>query len=158
MPLPPLNLDDRDFESLVNEARLTIARTCPAWTDLSAGDPGMVILELFAHLTEVMIYRLNRLPDKAYIEFLNLIGVFLQPPTAAAVDLRFSLPKPAVTPVEIPRGTRVTVARADVSRRDDVVRVLEQIRATLPPARTYGPQTTAEAARMIAAHQAGYML
>jgi predicted TIM-barrel fold metal-dependent hydrolase len=35
---------------------------------------------------------------------------------------------------------------------------IEQIRATLPPARTYGPTTTAEAARLIAAHQAGYML
>lgn len=112
MALPPLNLDDRDFQSLVDEARLTIARTCPEWTDLSQGDPGMVLLELFAHLTEVMIYRLNRLPDKAYIEFLNLIGVFLQPPTAASVALRFSLPKPAERPVEIPRGTRVTVARA----------------------------------------------
>jgi hypothetical protein len=31
------------------------------------------------------------------------------------------------------------------------------IRATLPPARTYGPQTVADAARMIAAHQAGYL-
>ena len=35
---------------------------------------------------------------------------------------------------------------------------IEKIRATLPPARTYGPETVAEAARMIAAHQAGYML
>jgi Baseplate J-like protein len=112
MALPQLNLDDRDFESLRDEARLAIARTCPEWTDLSPGDPGMVLLELFAHLTEVMIYRLNRLPDKAYIEFLNLIGVFLQPPAAAAVELQFSRPKPADAPVEIPRGTRVTVARA----------------------------------------------
>jgi predicted TIM-barrel fold metal-dependent hydrolase len=34
---------------------------------------------------------------------------------------------------------------------------VEQIRASLPPARTYGPQTVADAARMIAAHQAGYL-
>ena len=32
---------------------------------------------------------------------------------------------------------------------------IEQVRATLPPARTYGPTTRAEAARLIAAHQAG---
>lgn len=55
------------------------------WTDLSPGDPGMVILELFAHLTEIMIYRLNRLPEKAYIEFLRLLGVRLQPPRATAI-------------------------------------------------------------------------
>ncbi len=35
---------------------------------------------------------------------------------------------------------------------------IEKIRATLPPAQTYGPQTVAEAARMIAAHQSGYLL
>jgi len=35
---------------------------------------------------------------------------------------------------------------------------VDQIRAALPPARTYGPDTVAEAARMIAAHQAGYLL
>ena len=34
---------------------------------------------------------------------------------------------------------------------------VDQIRATLPPARTYGPETRTEAARMIAAHQAGYL-
>ncbi len=35
---------------------------------------------------------------------------------------------------------------------------IEKVRATLPPATTYGPETVADAARMIAAHQAGYML
>jgi hypothetical protein len=35
---------------------------------------------------------------------------------------------------------------------------LDKIRADLPPARTYGPTTTAEALRMIAAHQSGYLL
>ncbi len=35
---------------------------------------------------------------------------------------------------------------------------VEAVRASLPPARTYGPTTYAEAAAMIAAHQAGYLL
>jgi hypothetical protein len=35
---------------------------------------------------------------------------------------------------------------------------VETIRASLPPARTYGPTTYEEAAAMIAAHQAGYLL
>lgn len=153
MPLPSLNLDDRDFQALVNEARLTIARTCPSWTDLSPGDPGMVLLELFAHLTEVMIYRLNRLPDKAYIEFLNLLGVFLQPPTAASVELRFSLPKPAERPVEIPRGTRVTVARATGGSEQPVF-------STAEPAVIAAGQTSVDAtayhAEFIEAELAGH--
>ena len=67
MPLPLPDLDDRTFEELLAEARRQIARSAPDWSDLSAGDPGMVLLELFAHLTETMIYRLNRLPEKSVV-------------------------------------------------------------------------------------------
>ncbi|MCI0398269.1 MAG: putative baseplate assembly protein [Chloroflexi bacterium] len=111
MPLPLPNLDDRSFEQLLEEARRQIARSSPDWTDLSPGDPGMVLLELFAYLTETMIYRLNRLPQKAYLAFLNLLGVDLYPPAAAAVMLRFSRARGSDNPIEIPRGTRVTVSR-----------------------------------------------
>ncbi len=112
MPLPSPNLDDRDFRQLVEEARSQIARSCPGWTDLSPGDPGVVLLEVFAYLTDTMIYRLNQLPEKAFVEFLRLIGVRLQPPAAAAVTLRFSRARADDRPISIPRGTRVTVGRA----------------------------------------------
>jgi hypothetical protein len=111
MPLTAPNLDDRDFNQLVEAARLRIQRTCPTWTDLSPGDPGIVLLELFAFLTETMIYRLNRLPEKAYIEFLRLMGVRLQPPAAAGAVLRFTRSRPGSEVFEIPRGTRVTLDR-----------------------------------------------
>ncbi len=109
MSLPSPNLDDRDFQQLLDEAVRRVQQSCPEWTDLKPGDPGIVLLEAFAHLTEVMLYRLNRLPQKAYIEFLRLIGVKLQPPTAARASLHFTLSKPDAAPVEVPRGTRVTV-------------------------------------------------
>jgi hypothetical protein len=112
MTLKSPNLDDRNFHQLVEEAKRIIMNKCPQWTDLSPGDPGIVILEVFAHLTETMIYRLNRLPEKAYVEFLRLIGVKLSPPVAASVELTFTLSKAQDKPVEIPRGTRVTLGRA----------------------------------------------
>lgn len=112
MPLPSPNLDDRDFSQLVEEARRHIAQSCPSWTDLSPGDPGMVLLELFAYLTETMIYRLNRIPEKMYIEFLRLIGIQLYPPAAASVTLVFSKARAEDTAIQIPRGTRVTLNRS----------------------------------------------
>jgi len=112
MPLQAPNLDNRTFSQLVEEAKGIIRNKCPQWTDLTAGDPGIVILEVFAHLTETMIYRLNRLPEKAYVEFLRLLGVKLGPPVAASVKLTFSLSKAQDKPVEIPRGTRVTLSRS----------------------------------------------
>lgn len=115
MPLPSPNLDDRDFNQLVEEARRHIAQSCPDWTDLSASDPGMVLLELFAYLTETMIYRLNRIPEKMYIEFLRLIGIQQQPPAAASVTLVFSRVRAEDPAVTLPRGTRVTLNRSSSS-------------------------------------------
>jgi hypothetical protein len=111
MPLPSPNLDDRDFRSLLEDARSRIAQAAPEWTDLSPHDPGMVLLELFAYLTETMLYRLNRLPDKVYVELLRLMGVRLQPPAAARAGLRFSREKADDRPLAIPGGTRVAPGR-----------------------------------------------
>ncbi|MCQ8180964.1 putative baseplate assembly protein [Methylomonas sp. SURF-1] len=125
--LTPPNLDDRRFADLLQEARDRIRQQCPEWTDLSPSDPGMVLLEAFAHLTEVMIYRLNRLPEKAYIEFLNLIGVRLQPPAAAVTKLVFSIPKPLGHAVEIPKGVRVTLGRAGSGREPPIFTTSEAV-------------------------------
>lgn len=113
MGLQAPNLDDRTFAQLVEAARQRIMATCPEWSDLSVGDPGMALIEAFAFISEMIIYRLNRVPEKAYIEFLRLLGVNLLPPEAASVKLLFRAAKPADKPIEIPRGTRVTVSRQD---------------------------------------------
>ncbi|WBB51494.1 putative baseplate assembly protein [Verrucosispora sp. WMMA2044] len=111
MTLPVPHLDDRSFLDLVTEARDRIRQSCPGWTDLSAHDPGVALLEAFAHLTEVMIYRLNQLPEKAYVAFLNLLGVSRHPPAAAWADVRFTRTGGDEAPLRIPAGTRVAAAR-----------------------------------------------
>jgi hypothetical protein len=129
MALTSPNLDDRTFETLLADARALVRARNPQWTDLSPGDPGITLLEAFAFLTDVMIYRLNRLPEKVYVELLRLIGVTLEPPSAAEVKLRFATIRPPAGPVVIPLGTRVSVARASggaeapvfVTTREDTI-------------------------------------
>ena len=111
MPLESPNLDDRTWQQLVDGATARIKQVAPEWSDLSPGDPGIVLLEVFAYLTESLLYRLNRVPDKLFIEFLRLIGVRLQPPAAAGVDLVFTREKGTTGVIDIPRGTHVTIAR-----------------------------------------------
>ena len=106
MSLISPDLDDRGFDQLVAEARDYIGRSCPEWNDLSASDPGIILLEVYAHLTETMIYRLNRLPDKNFVAFLNLLGARLRPPSLARVKLTFSRAD-AQLPCEIPQGIAV---------------------------------------------------
>lgn len=128
------NLDDRRFDDLVAEAVRQIRQSCPEWNDLSPGDPGVVLLEVFAHMTETLIQRLNRLPEKAYIEFLRLIGVKLQPPAAAVTTLKFSLTRPQTYPVEIRRGVRVTCKRLDKDVEPPVFSVAQTV--TIPAGAT----------------------
>ncbi|RIV41242.1 putative baseplate assembly protein [Micromonospora radicis] len=111
MTLPVPHLDDRTFLDLVTEARERIRQSCPGWTDLSAHDPGIALLEAFAHLTEVMIYRLNQLPEKAYVSFLNLLGVTRHAPSAAWAQVRFVRTGSDDAELRIPAGTRVAAAR-----------------------------------------------
>jgi len=109
--IPVPQLDDRRWDDLVKEAKTYLRGKTDAWTDFSPSDPGIVLVELFAHLTELMIYRLNRVPEKAYLEYLRLIGLAIRPPAAAAVKLAFQSDKPATAPISIPRGVRVSVNR-----------------------------------------------
>lgn len=73
MPLNLPNLDDRRYEDLVDEARAMIPGLAPEWTDHNPSDPGITLIELFAYLTEMLIYRLNRITDENIRTFLKLL-------------------------------------------------------------------------------------
>jgi len=117
--LPDIQLDDRRFQDLVSEARLRITRSCPEWTEHNVSDPGVTLIELFAWMTEMTIYRLNRVPDKLHVTLLELLGIQLDGPSSAATDVRFRLVEPPTDPLVIPGGeTEVSTPR---TARDDAV-------------------------------------
>ena len=101
MPLPAPNLDDRRFQDLVDDAKRLVQQRCPEWTDHNVSDPGVTLIEAFAQMVDQLIYRLNRVPDRHYVKFLDLIGVQLFPPTAAtgAVTFWLAAPQPAAVVV-----------------------------------------------------------
>lgn len=73
MPINLPNLDDRTFADLVEEAQALIPVYEPRWTNHNASDPGITFVELFAYLTEMLMYRLNRVTDANVCAFLKLI-------------------------------------------------------------------------------------
>lgn len=113
MALPIPNLDDRRFQDLVNESKRMVQQKCPEWTDHNVHDPGVTMIELFAWMTEQVIFRLNRVPDRNYVKFLELIGVHLFPPTAAGAPITFWLSGALPEAVRIPAGTTVSTLRTE---------------------------------------------
>jgi predicted phage baseplate assembly protein len=113
MSLPVPNLDDRRFQDLVDDAKRLVQQKCPEWTDHNVSDPGVTLIELFAWMTDQLLYRLNRVPDRNYIKFLELIGVKLFPPAAAHAPITFWLSAPQPDTVVIPTATEVATPRTD---------------------------------------------
>jgi hypothetical protein len=74
MPLALPQLDDRTWEDLVGEARALIPSLSPQWTNFNASDPGITLVELFAYLTETLLYRVNRISDPSRHAFLKLVN------------------------------------------------------------------------------------
>jgi predicted phage baseplate assembly protein len=113
MALPVPNLDDRRFQDLVDEAKRLVQQRAPEWTDHNVSDPGVTLIETFAWMTDQLIYRLNRVPERNYIKFLELIGVTLFPPTAAHTDVTFWLTGPQPDVVHIPPATQAATIRTE---------------------------------------------
>jgi len=113
MTLPTPRLDDRTFQDLVDEAKRRIPKLAPEWTDHNVSDPGVALIELFAFMTDQLLYRLNRVPDRHYVKFLELIGLRLFPPAPARADVTFWLSAPAAAPVPIPAGIEVSTVRRE---------------------------------------------
>ncbi len=111
MPLPDPQLDDRRFQDIVDEAKSLITRYCPEWTDHNLSDPGITLIELFAWMTDLILYRLNRVPEKTYRRLINLMGISLDAPVAARAPVTFRLTAPQPAAVSIARGTEVATVR-----------------------------------------------
>ncbi|WP_405714903.1 MULTISPECIES: putative baseplate assembly protein [unclassified Streptomyces] len=113
MTLPSPYLDDRRFQGLVDEAKRLVQQRCPEWTDHNVSDPGVTLIEAFATMVDQLVYRVNRVPEKSYLTFLDLIGVRLHPPTAAHADVTFRLSAPQPEPVRVRAGTEVATVRTE---------------------------------------------
>jgi len=83
VPLPAPSLDDRRYQDLLNEALARIPVHTPEWTNLGPADPGVTMIEVFAFLTENLLYRVNLIPERNRSKFIDLLGVPLSPAASA---------------------------------------------------------------------------
>lgn len=126
MPLTLPKLDDRTWKDLVEEALAIIPSVAPEWTDFNASDPGITLVELFAYLTETLLYQVDRVSDANRRSFLKLVsGPGWEPSEDLQNDVRkvvadLRRPHRAVTPEDFEilsmevnrRGSGARVARA----------------------------------------------
>lgn len=149
MPLPPPELDDRKFQDIVDEAKRLIPRYCPEWTNHNVSDPGVALIELFAWMSEMVLYRINQVPERLYVHFLNMVGVEPFPPSVARAALTFWLSTVLDAPVVVPVGTQVTTAVGASSGDEAVVFSTTEDLMIAPPELTSAVTVTAGSDRVI---------
>lgn len=106
-------LDDRRFQDIVDETKKRIPHYCKEWTDHNVSDPGVTLIELFAWMTDIILYRLNQVPDKHTIKFMEMLGIRLLEPIPARAPITFWLSAPQETTVRIPAGTEVASTQTE---------------------------------------------
>lgn len=145
MSLPAPNLDDRRFQDLVDDAKRFVQLRCPEWSDHNVSDPGVTLIELFAQMTDQIVYRLNRVPDRNYVKFLELIGVRRYAPAPSKVPVTFWLSAIPVEVRHIPKGTEVATRRTEREEAVEFTTVeplevvpvsVQNVRSSIEPDRT----------------------
>jgi hypothetical protein len=73
VPVNVPTLDDRSYADLVREGLELIPGSAPEWTNHNASDPGITLVELFAYLAEIYLYRIDRVSAANKAKFLKLL-------------------------------------------------------------------------------------
>ncbi|WP_327343094.1 putative baseplate assembly protein [Streptomyces europaeiscabiei] len=127
----PPPIDPRDRAALVAQTtELAIRYTRPAdpaaghsgWQPPADGraDAGQALIGVFARFAELIVQRLNQVPERDYLAFLDLIGTRPAPPMPARVPLTFQLAERSRTDALVPAGTQVAAEPLD-GEDDEVV-------------------------------------
>ena len=87
----------------------------PDWTRRSADDAGMAMVRLFSILSEPVLTRVNRLPEKALVTYLGAAGVHPLAATPAAAILELTVSESATQSTLVPEGFQVGAPAVDGS-------------------------------------------
>jgi len=119
---PAIDYTNKDYASL-RRAILDLARyRLPEWSDQSPADFGMLMVDLFAYMGDIVLYYQDRIANQSFLQTaierrsvlnsLRLIGYDLAPPVTSSVELTLFFKPPAQG-----AATIMTVRRARNSRR-----------------------------------------
>jgi len=130
MPLELPVLDDRNFEQLLAEAKRRIPAHTPEWTNYNVeSDPGITLVEVFAFLTDNLLYRANRIPERNRLKFLQLLGIPLQPAAAAEGIITIQNERGPVADLQLEEGIIVAAGNTHFLTRDNLTVLPLQVQA-----------------------------
>ena len=106
-------IDARNFQELLEERKSVASLYAPEWNVGDEKGVGVVLLKIFTHMQEEIISRLNRVPEKNFTAFLDMLGIKLMPAQPAKVPVTFYLAEGIPGGVLVPARTQVATAETE---------------------------------------------
>jgi Baseplate J-like protein len=110
----------RDYSSFRQEILSMIPAKLPEWSDLSEADFGVVLIEMFSYMADILSYYQDRIANEAFlstaqqrrsvIEHLRLIGYEMSPAAPASAALSIIVGNNQNQVIEIRNGDRFATA------------------------------------------------
>ncbi len=111
-------IDDRSEKDILAAIERLARAYVPGWRfDLEHPDAGSALAQLFAEMFAQSVERLNGVPERNFIMFLNMLGARLQPALPAEGYARFSLTDGVSEAAFVGAGERLTADPGDESER-----------------------------------------
>ncbi len=105
-------LDDRGIEEILREISLLANFYTPnEWQfslDINNNDLGSALSKIFADMYMKLLNRFNKIPEKNFIEFLNMCNFYLNSQTPSMVPVTFKIPDTLDQGVFIPAGKKIS--------------------------------------------------
>ncbi|MBN2251476.1 MAG: hypothetical protein JW724_05330, partial [Candidatus Altiarchaeota archaeon] len=101
---------DKSFEDILEDTRRRALLYVPEWRPGSEEDLGVALLKIFTHMQEEIVGRLNKVPDKNFGAFLDMLGIRLSPALPARAPVTFYLAEGLRENVFVPAATQVATA------------------------------------------------
>ena len=125
MTVIPPKIDTRAAADISTELRGLLQVYAPAWKEfdpvsLQPTGASAALIGVFARFSEIVIERLNQVPEKNFLAFLDLLGAARVPPQPARVPLTFTLAAGSIVDAKVPQGTQVAAPPPD-GAKDPVV-------------------------------------
>lgn len=124
-------IDPRSRQDIAAQLK-KLAQTLTEWRPNPNGpaDAGEALIEIFARYSEIIIERINFLPENYFLAFLNLIGAKLSPPIPARVPLTFTLAANSSVDVLVPRGTQVSAPPVEGEEEEVIFETVQELLVT----------------------------
>ncbi|MGV0107103.1 putative baseplate assembly protein [Nostoc sp. DSM 114160] len=114
MPSLPPKIDQRTYEEIVEQTEKLVEQST-GWKAASGNktDAGGALIRIFGRMVKLVSDRINQVPEKNFLAFLDLIGGELKPPQPAKVPLTFYLAQGSLTDGLVPAHTQVSAPPAE---------------------------------------------